>query len=33
MSCIDFEQSIKQNKFIIKTGFMPELDESKLTNY
>lgn len=29
MSCIiDFEQSTKQNKFIVKTGFSPELDES-----
>jgi len=29
MSCIiDFEQSIKQNQFIVKTGFTPELDES-----
>lgn len=32
MSCIiDFEQSSEQDKFIVKSGFIPELDESKVT--
>lgn len=28
---IDWEQSTKQNRFVVKTGFIPELDESKYT--
>lgn len=34
MSCIiDFEQSTMHNRFIVKTGFIPELDESKVIIY
>lgn len=32
MSCIiDFEQSTAEDRFIVKFGFLPELDESKVT--
>lgn len=32
MSCIiDFEQSTTKDQFIVKHGFLPELDESKIT--
>lgn len=34
MTCIiDFEQSTAQDRFIVKSGFLPELDESKVTMY
>lgn len=33
MSCIiDFEQSTKTKRFVVKAGFIPELDESKGKN-
>lgn len=28
---IDFEQSTTHDRFIVKTGFIAELDESKIT--
>jgi len=32
MSCIiDFEKSSVQNRFVVKPGFIPELDESIVT--
>jgi len=32
MSCIiDFEKSSIQNRFVVKLGFIPELDESIVT--
>lgn len=34
MSCIiDFVQSELHNKFVVKSGFIPELDESKTTKF
>lgn len=33
MSCVtDFEQSNIHNRFVVKPGFIPELDESKVAS-